>query len=82
MSNSFHKTPDMGITGCASEKTDKQLANRIARRSIKQYMALTPYRYTHLDHREFRFKNIYDFVAGGKHYYGNLKTVTAPITKN
>ena len=37
MSRSFKKTPVTGNATCESEKQDKRIANRIARRSIKAH---------------------------------------------
>lgn len=73
MSNSYIKTPITGITTCTSEKSDKQMANRIARRSIKQRLSSNPMGFTHVDRREFRFNNIWSFGKDGKHFFGYLK---------
>ncbi|MCP4234470.1 MAG: hypothetical protein GY770_12935 [Aestuariibacter sp.] len=73
MSKSSIKTPITGITTCTSEKGDKQMANRIARRSIKQKLSSSPLGFTHVDRREFRFNNIWAFGKDGKHFFGHLK---------
>jgi len=73
MSKSHIKTPITGITTCTSEKRDKQMANRIARRSIKQKLSYNPLDFTYVDRREFRFNNIWAFGKDGKHFFGHLK---------
>ncbi len=42
MSRSYRKTPITGITTAASEKRDKQLANRRLRRRVKQALRGEP----------------------------------------
>ncbi len=42
MSRSYRQTPIMGITTAASEKWDKQLANRRLRRVVKQVLKGEP----------------------------------------
>lgn len=73
MSNSYKKTPIMGIACCASEKDDKRIAHRIARRSVKQHLNIDAQAFTHIDRREFRFNNVVSFGKDGKHYYGDLR---------
>lgn len=68
MARSYHRTPMFGVTTTTSEKEDKQQANRVLRRKVRQGQV-------HLTLREV--SNVWAFGKDGKTYqpYAPLKAM-------
>jgi hypothetical protein len=71
MSRSYCKHDWMGITGCSSEKKDKQLANRALRHHVKRILHSDPETESPLPVMR-EVSNVWNMGKDGKNYFGDL----------
>jgi hypothetical protein len=68
MSRSRKKSPAGGITTAVSEKSDKQMASRVARRVVREALARDP---DGLLPEKREVSDVWTFAKDGKAWYGS-----------
>lgn len=79
MSRSRKKTPVGGITTARSEKEDKQIANRNARRVVKEVLSASPEPEVLPHLREV--SNTWTMAKDGKTYFGRIADAKKNLRK-